>query len=201
VVSVRGEVDLATAPALERTLLGVTEDRTGEVIVDLGGCRFLDSRGLGVLVAARRRLERSNRRLALVLANPTVLRIFQITGFDELFEIYPSLGAAVDRDGNCTATAIGSWRERESETQARSREENESTARARGSPAADRGALLSLRVWRLARNHENSESEELIDEHERFAVVEKVSREAAKRARRSYLRHGGKFDEDPGGPT
>lgn len=40
----------------------------------------------------------------------------------------------------------------------------------------------------IARNHENPESEQLIEEHERFAVVEMVSREAAKLARRSYPR-------------
>jgi anti-sigma B factor antagonist len=100
VVSVMGEVDRATVPALAQTLLGVAEDRAGDVIVDLTGCRFLDSRGLGALVATRARLERSNRRLALVLATQNVLRIFQITHFDELFEIYPSLGAAVDRAAN-----------------------------------------------------------------------------------------------------
>ena len=100
VVSVMGEVDLATAPTLERTLLGVAEDRTGEVIVDLTGCSFLDSRGLTALVATRARLERANRHLALVLSNASVLKIFQITGFDELFAIYPSLGAAVDGVGN-----------------------------------------------------------------------------------------------------
>jgi anti-sigma B factor antagonist len=137
VVSVMGEVDLATARALEQTLLGVTEDRTGELIVDLTGCSFLDSRGLGALVATRARLERSNRRLALVLSNPSVLRIFQITGFDELFDLHPSLGAAVDH-----------------------------------------------------RNHDGhaGESEQLIEERERFAVVETVSGEAAQLARRSYPR-------------
>lgn len=96
VVSVMGEVDRVTATALEQTLLGVAEDRTGEVIVDLTGCSFLDSRGLNALVETRARLERLDRPLALVLSNPNVLRIFQITGFDELFEIYSSLGAAVD---------------------------------------------------------------------------------------------------------
>jgi anti-sigma B factor antagonist len=94
VVSVMGEVDLATAPALEQTLLGVAEDRADEVIVDLTGCSFLDSNGLKALLATRARLERSNRRLALVLSNPNVLRIFQITQSDELFEFYPSLVAA-----------------------------------------------------------------------------------------------------------
>jgi anti-sigma B factor antagonist len=100
VVSVMGEVDRATAPALEQTLLGATEDWTGEVIVDLSGCSFLDSRGLRALIATRGRLERSDRRLALVLSNPNVLRIFQITHLEDLFEIYPSLGAAVGGTGN-----------------------------------------------------------------------------------------------------
>lgn len=100
VVSVMGEVDIATAPALERTLRGVVENRTGGVIVDLSGCSFLDSRGLRALITTGSRLERSKRSLALVVPNPSKLRIFQITGFDELFDIYPSLGAAGGVNGD-----------------------------------------------------------------------------------------------------
>ena len=107
VVSVMGEVDRATAPALEQTLLSAADDWAGEAIVDLSCCSFLDSRGLGVLVATRARLEHSNRRLALVLSNRSVMRIFQITQFDELFEIYPSLRAAVDRDRNGNGLEAG----------------------------------------------------------------------------------------------
>ena len=99
VVSVMGEIDIATAPAFEQTLLGVAEDRTGEVIVDLTGCSFLDSRGLTALVATRARLERANRPLALVLSNPNVLKIVQLTGFDRQFQIYPSLRAATGAAG------------------------------------------------------------------------------------------------------
>ena len=105
VVSVMGEVDLATARAFEQTLLGAAEDGTGEVIVDLTGCSFLDSQGLKALLAARGRLERSNRRLALVLSNPSVMRIFQITRSDEVFEIHPSLAAAVN--GGCNGNGRG----------------------------------------------------------------------------------------------
>ena len=93
VVSVKGDVDTATAPALERRLLDVTEAGTGEVIVDLTGCSFLDSTGLRALVAARERLEHSDRSRALVVTSPIVMRIFKITGFDEWFEIRPSLSA------------------------------------------------------------------------------------------------------------
>jgi anti-sigma B factor antagonist len=100
VVSVMGEVDLSTVMAFEQTLLGAAEDGMGEVIVDLTACSFLDSRGLGALMSTRGRLEHSNRRLALVLSNPSVMKIFRITQFDELFEIYPSLAAAVNGNGN-----------------------------------------------------------------------------------------------------
>ena len=106
---------------------------------------------------------------------------------------------------------MSSWRERESETQAHSREDNESTARASASAPTD-GGMSSFRCecgdsdctcairltaaeyesvrtyathFAIARNHENPESEQLVEEHERFAVVETVSGEAAKLARRS----------------
>jgi anti-sigma B factor antagonist len=111
VVRVLGEVDLATAPALERMLLAVDDDRSSAVIVDLTGCTFLDSSGLRALIASRTRLERSSRPFALVLSNPNVLRILQITGCDKRFDIYPSLGAAVDGDG--TAMAMARRKERE----------------------------------------------------------------------------------------
>ena len=100
VVSVLGDVDMATAPALERRLLDVTEAGTDEVIVDLTGCSFLDCRGLRALIATRGRLERSDRSLALVLSNPSLMRIFEITHFDDWFEIYPSLRAAGHRNGH-----------------------------------------------------------------------------------------------------
>jgi anti-sigma B factor antagonist len=100
VVSVMGELDLAAVPAFDRTLLDVIEAGTGEVIVDLTGCSFLDSRGLRALIAAKEWLERSDRSLALVISSPIVMRIFQLTRFDERFDIRPSLSAAGNGNGN-----------------------------------------------------------------------------------------------------
>jgi hypothetical protein len=104
---------------------------------------------------------------------------------------------------------MASWRERECETQARSRDDNESRARASAPGAGgmrsfrcecgDQGCTCTIRLtlaeyesvrayatrFAIARNHENPESEQLIEEHERFAVVVAVSGEAAKFARSS----------------
>ena len=106
VVSVMGEIDLATVRAFEETLLGAAEVGPGELIVDLTGCSFLDSRGLSALLATRERLEHSDRRLALVLSNPSVMRIFQITQVDELFEIHPSFATAAN-NGNGNGNGNG----------------------------------------------------------------------------------------------
>jgi anti-sigma B factor antagonist len=78
----------------------VAEGPAEEVIVDLSCCSFLDSWGLGALMTTQGRLEHSNRRMALVLSNPNVMRIFQITRFDQRFAIYPTLAAAINRNGN-----------------------------------------------------------------------------------------------------
>ena len=95
VVSVTGDLDLATGSVLEEALLGLAEGAEGAVIVDLTSCDFIDLRGLRVLLAARERLERSNRPLALVVGKPSLLRVFKITRVDDLFEIHPSRAAAV----------------------------------------------------------------------------------------------------------
>ena len=102
------------------------------------------------------------------------------------------------------------WRERESQLQARSRDDNEAAARAdTGAPLSsfrcecgDEGCSCEIELtlaeyesvrayathFVIARNHENPESEQVVEEHERFAVVATVSGEAAKLARRSYPR-------------
>ena len=113
-----------------------------------------------------------------------------------------------------------SWRDREVGTQARSREDNESRARAGGPgnsglssfgcECGDDGCSCAVRLTRaeyesvrahstrfvIAPDHENPESEQVIEEHERFAVVDTVSGEAVKVARRSNPRHW-----RPGGTT
>ena len=100
VVSVMGEVDMATAPAFEQSLLDAADSGTDQVIVDLSGCSYFDSTGLKVLLATRRHLDPMNRRLSVVMSNPNMLEIFRITGFDRRFEIHPSLKSALNGHGH-----------------------------------------------------------------------------------------------------
>ncbi len=96
VVSVRGELDLATGPEFERALGAVREGGAESVIVDLSDCSFMDSTGLHLLTRAQRRQDDAGGQLAVVSANRSVLRLFQLSELDEVFAIYPSRAEAVN---------------------------------------------------------------------------------------------------------
>ena len=100
VVSVRGEVDLATGPEFERALSAVPEDGVESVIVDLTDCSFMDSTGLHLLTRSQERFERSGGRVAVVATNRGVLRLFELTQLDQLLAIYPSRAAALNGNGH-----------------------------------------------------------------------------------------------------
>jgi anti-anti-sigma factor len=95
VVTVRGEVDLASAPSLKATLDPLVEPGTG-LVVDMSDVTFCDSSGLSVLVQCRELASDSGADpLRLVITRPSITRVFDVTGLDQVFEIYASLDDAV----------------------------------------------------------------------------------------------------------
>jgi anti-sigma B factor antagonist len=96
VLSVHGEVDLETAPALWKTLLPALEHQTGPVVVDLSAVTFMDSTGVHALVDARRRLALQNRRLAIVCRDGgQVHRLLALVGLLDALAVYRSRESAV----------------------------------------------------------------------------------------------------------
>ena len=96
VVSVSGELDIATAGRLGDALSRTSERSARRVIVDLVGVTFIDSVALGVLTEEARRLRASGGTCIVVSQDPRILRVFEITGLDRIFRIERSLAEAVD---------------------------------------------------------------------------------------------------------
>jgi anti-sigma B factor antagonist len=95
VLSVEGELDLASAPDLKWALEDLHSAAAGNhVIVDLSKVGFIDSTALGVLVSAQRSLD-PGARLAIACDQENVLRIFELTGLDGMFEIVATVGEAL----------------------------------------------------------------------------------------------------------
>jgi anti-sigma B factor antagonist len=97
VISLKGEVDLYTAPEFKQQLLEVIGQGGREVIVDFSDTTFIDSTTLGVLVGGVKRLRTNDGQLSLVCNDRNITKIFEITGLDRVFTIYPTRGEAVSK--------------------------------------------------------------------------------------------------------
>jgi anti-sigma B factor antagonist len=65
------------------------------VVVDLTGVAFLDSTGLGALVEVRTATSNSGGSLPLVCSQERIIKLFAITGLDEVFAIHSNLDEAI----------------------------------------------------------------------------------------------------------
>lgn len=89
VVSLPGDHDLATAPEIDKALHEALISRRATVVVDLSETTFLDSAVLDLLLRTRTRLA-DGRQLVLVCDDPTIQRVLEIAGVDQLFNLQPS---------------------------------------------------------------------------------------------------------------
>jgi anti-sigma B factor antagonist len=87
VLTLFGELDVVSAPQLERTLSEVLEPLHARVMLDLNGLDFVDSAGISVLIKAKQRAEANG--LTLVLRRPTeqLERVFALVGLADWLEI------------------------------------------------------------------------------------------------------------------
>ena len=95
VLSVCGEVDLATGPLLWERISTVIADGSTNLVLDLAEMPFIDSTGLSVLVMTMRRLQDVGGQLVLRSSCRMAMRLFQLTGLSQLLEIEGDVALAV----------------------------------------------------------------------------------------------------------
>jgi anti-sigma B factor antagonist len=95
VVTTPEDVDINNAAGLRAALLQSAGHGPGALVVDMTRTQFCDTAGLHALVAAHKRARAEGGRVLLVLPGATVLRIFSITGLDDVIPNFPSLEEAL----------------------------------------------------------------------------------------------------------
>ncbi|HEV2062392.1 MAG TPA: STAS domain-containing protein [Solirubrobacteraceae bacterium] len=97
-VKPRGELDMASAPELEQTIMPRLESGAW-VLLDLRSLDFIDSSGLRVVVGAHRAAEETGGRFTCVRGAPgtTVHRIVEIAGIDGVIEMVDDPAEAASR--------------------------------------------------------------------------------------------------------
>ncbi|THH36642.1 anti-sigma factor antagonist [Aliishimia ponticola] len=88
-------IDAAVALTFKEQMRTETESGPDTVILDLQQVQFVDSSGLGAIVAAMKTMGKG-RTLALAGLNPTVSKVFQLTRMDSVFQLFPTLDDALD---------------------------------------------------------------------------------------------------------
>ncbi len=90
-IRVEGDrIDAASAIRFKDRMRELTQGGQGRVVLDMARVSFLDSSGLGAVVAAMKALGRE-RPLELSGLTPTVQKVFRLTRMDSVFTIHPSL--------------------------------------------------------------------------------------------------------------
>lgn len=96
VVTARGELDVVTAVQLRNLLFDRVLCAQPVLVVDLSPCTFMDSTGIGTLVAARRWTNARGARLVLVCDEGPVLRVLRLTRLNLVIQTWPSLDVVLD---------------------------------------------------------------------------------------------------------
>jgi anti-sigma B factor antagonist len=99
-VAVVGEIDIASAPALQEAIDSLVDGGVRHLIVDLDGVGFIDSSGLSALVGVVNRLGAES--LGVVTSRPQIRRVFQISGLEQIIRLFDTVGAAISAASKTT---------------------------------------------------------------------------------------------------
>ncbi|MCB0960738.1 MAG: STAS domain-containing protein [Acidimicrobiales bacterium] len=99
IVEVGGEIDVATAPRLREQLIALVSEGHHRIVVSLEAVDFIDSTGLGVLISGLKRVRTHDGAFAVVCSEPRILKVFEITGLDTVFNVAPTLDDALASEG------------------------------------------------------------------------------------------------------
>ena len=89
VLSVEGEIDVASAPRLISALNDAVAEAVRSVVIDLTSVDFMDSTGLAPLIDAHRRLTRRQKGFAVVCPAGPLRRVFEVTDMVDTLRVCP----------------------------------------------------------------------------------------------------------------
>lgn len=94
-VGLSGRIDQTVTPEIEAALLNELDEGNGQLIVDMAGVSYVNSGGLRCLLTAWRRANDLQQRIVLCSLSERVADVFDIVGFDKVFEIYDTRNDAL----------------------------------------------------------------------------------------------------------
>jgi anti-anti-sigma factor len=98
IARLRGDLDIATTPAVRERLLGLLGPGVRLLIIDLSGVSFCDAAGLAVLIGTQRRATERRITVRVVAPRPHTATLLRITGLDRSLTVCATLADARPRE-------------------------------------------------------------------------------------------------------
>jgi anti-sigma B factor antagonist len=95
VLPLDGEIDLHVSPRIAASLNQMIASKPKQLVVDLSQVSYIDSSGLAVLIEGMQNVAAYGGKFALAGLQEGVRPIFEIARLDQVFQIYPSVDAAL----------------------------------------------------------------------------------------------------------
>ena len=95
VVAPTGRLDVAGAPALKDAISEVVKNGPPRVVLDMEGISFVDSTGLGSVIAALKQIRSSQGDLRLAAPNQQVRVVLELTTLDRVFPYFSTVEEAL----------------------------------------------------------------------------------------------------------
>lgn len=96
VVVPHGSLDIDTRKLFKDVLIGLIDTGATAILVDLSAVDFMTSTGLSALIMAAMRLEKESGKFAVCSLNENIMRVFEISGFSKIMNVYPSADSALE---------------------------------------------------------------------------------------------------------
>jgi anti-sigma B factor antagonist len=97
VLTIHGDLDVYTSPQVRERLVDLVDRDHRKVVINLDLVGFIDSAGLGALVAGLKQLRSHDGDLSLVCGQRNILRLFELTGLTSVFRMATSVDQATGR--------------------------------------------------------------------------------------------------------
>lgn len=95
VVSLQGAIDISNTPEIYKELKSLISQGKVNIVIDLSKVNYIASSGLGVIISSYKAAKENKGALKLAEIPDVIIDVFNLTGLNQIFEIYPSVNDAL----------------------------------------------------------------------------------------------------------
>ena len=96
IIKLKGKFDLHTAQYFKTEVNNHLEKNINGIVLDLEDIDFIDSSGIGAIISIYKKIEKKNRKIAIINVSPILRRILELSGLLNIIEIYNSRNKALE---------------------------------------------------------------------------------------------------------